>query len=185
MASQANLQIGKRALLLLLAVAVALLAASGAALAVSKVCPSGTTKAKPCSGTPAADQLTGTKKTDYINGLAGNDVQIGLLGDDFLRGEAGSDVLVGGTEQFKTPNFDTMFGGAGADTNVWAPGDGDDGFRGGGARCPGLRRDRHRPAQRADLERAGWRLPERGAYGGCQDIARVLHRVAGRPTGEL
>ena len=42
MASQANLQIGKRALLLLLAVAVALLAASGAALAVSKVCPSGT-----------------------------------------------------------------------------------------------------------------------------------------------
>ena len=132
MASQANLQIGKRALLLLLAVAVALLAASGAALAVSKVCPSGTTKAKPCSGTPAADQLTGTKKTDYINGLAGNDVQIGLLGDDFLRGEAGSDVLVGGTEQFKTPNFDTMFGGAGADTNVWAPGDGDDDFRGGG-----------------------------------------------------
>ena len=63
-------------------------------------------------------------------------MQIGLLGDDFLRGEAGSDVLVGGTEQFKTPNFDTMFGGAGADTNVWAPGDGDDDFRGGGPSMP-------------------------------------------------
>jgi len=63
MVSQGNLQIGRRALLLLLAVAVALLAASGVALAVSKVGPSGTTKAKPCSGTPAADTLTGTKKT--------------------------------------------------------------------------------------------------------------------------
>ena len=134
MVSQGNVQVGRRALLLLLAVAVALLAASGVALAVSKVCPSGTTKAKPCSGTPAADKLTGTKKTDYINGLAGNDVQIGLLGDDFLRGEAGRDVLVGGTEQFKTPNFDKMFGGAGADTNVWAPGDGDDDFFGGSGR---------------------------------------------------
>jgi hypothetical protein len=29
-----------------------------------------------------------------------------------------------------------MFGGAGADTNVWAPGDGDDDFRGGGASMP-------------------------------------------------
>ncbi len=134
MVSKGNVQIGRRVLLLVLAVVVALLAASGAALAVSKVCPKGTTKAKPCSGTPAADQLTGTKKTDYINGLAGNDVQIGLLGDDFLRGEAGRDILVGGTEQFKTPNFDTMFGGAGADTNVWAPGDGNDDFFGG----PGL-----------------------------------------------
>ena len=74
MASQANLQIGKRVLLLLLAVAVALLAASGAALAVSKACPKGTTQAKTCSGTRAADKLTGTSGTDYINELAANDV---------------------------------------------------------------------------------------------------------------
>ena len=131
MVSKENVRVGRRALLLLLAVVAALLAASGAALAVSKVCPSGTTQAKPCSGTNAADKLTGTSKTDYIHGRAGNDVQIGLLGDDFLWGEAGRDVLVGGTEQFKEPNFDTMYGGDGADTNVWAPGDGDDDFRGG------------------------------------------------------
>ncbi len=131
MVSQGNARRGSRALLLLLAVAAALLAASGAALAASKACPKGTTQAKPCSGTQAADKLTGTSGTDYINGLAANDVQIGLLGDDFLWGEAGRDVLVGGTEQFETPNFDTMYGGKGADTNVWAPGDGDDAFGGG------------------------------------------------------
>jgi hypothetical protein len=129
--SKGNLGTGRRALLLLLAVVAALIAASGAALAASKVCPSGTTQAKPCVGTPASDKLTGTSGTDYINGLAGNDVQIGLLGNDFLRDLAGRDILVGGTEQFKTPNFDRMSGGAGADVNVWAPGDGDDDFRGG------------------------------------------------------
>jgi hypothetical protein len=134
MVSKGNVRTGRRALLLLLALVAALLAASGAALAVSKVCPKGTTQAKPCSGTNAADKLTGTSKTDYINGRAGNDVQIGLLGDDFLRGLAGRDVLVGGTEQFKEPNFDTMYGGDGADTNVWAPGDGDDAFYGGPGR---------------------------------------------------
>src|SRR3712207_8579858 len=63
-----------------------------------------------------------------------SDVEIGLLGDDFLWGEAGRDVLVGGTEQFQTPNFDTMYGGSGADVNVWAPGDGDDDFFGGTGR---------------------------------------------------
>ena len=119
---------------MLLAVVAALVAASGAALAVSKVCPSGTTQANPCLGTNASDKLTGTSRTDYIKGLAGNDVEIGLLGDDFLWGEAGRDVLVGGTEQFQTPNFDTMYGGPGADVNVWAPGDGDDDFFGGAGR---------------------------------------------------
>jgi hypothetical protein len=131
MVSKGNVGMGRRALLLLLAVVTALVAASGAALAVSKVCPAGTTKARPCSGTTASDKLTGRARTDYINGLAGNDVQIGLLGNDFLRGLGGRDILVGGTEQFETPSFDTMFGGVGADTNVWAPGDGDDDFYGG------------------------------------------------------
>jgi len=131
MVSKENVRVGRRALLLLLAVVAALMAASETALAVSKVCPSGTTRAKPCLGTKAGDKLTGTSKTDYIDGLAGNDVQIGLLGNDFLRGLAGRDILVGGTEQFKTPSFDRMSGGVGADTNVWAPGDGDDDFRGG------------------------------------------------------
>src|SRR3712207_5110596 len=134
MVSKGNVAIGRRTLLLLLAVVAALPAASGVALAVSKVCPSGTTQANPCSGTNASDKLTGTSGTDYINGLAGNDVELGLLGDDFLWGEEGHDVLVGGTEQFQTPNFDTMYGGPGADVSVWAPGDGDDDFFGGAGR---------------------------------------------------
>ena len=134
MVSKGNAQIGRRALLLLLAVVAALLAASGVALAVNKVCPSGTTQANPCLGTNASDKLTGTSRTDYIKGRAGNDVEIGLLGDDFLWGGAGRDVLVGGTEQFQTPNFDTMYGGPDADVNVWAPGDGDDDFFGGAGR---------------------------------------------------
>ena len=134
MVSKGNVAIGRRALLLLLAVVAALLAASGVALAVSKVCPSGTTQANPCLGTNASDKLTGTSRTDYINGLDGNDVELGLLGNDFLRGGWGRDVLVGGTEQFETPNFDTMYGGPGADVNVWAPGDGNDDFFGGPGR---------------------------------------------------
>ena len=134
MVSKGNVAIGRRALLLLLAVVAALLAASGAALAVSKVCPSGTTQAHPCLGTNDSDRLRGTSGTDYINGLDGNDVELGLLGNDFLRGGWGRDVLVGGTEQFQTPNFDTMYGGPDADVNVWAPGDGNDDFFGGAGR---------------------------------------------------
>jgi hypothetical protein len=124
----------RQAALVAMVVVAALLAASGAALAVSKVCPSGTTRAHPCSGTDASDKLKGTSKTDHINGLAGKDVQLGLLGNDFLRGMRGRDVLVGGTEQFETPNFDTMYGGPDADVNVWAPGDGNDDFFGGPGR---------------------------------------------------
>jgi hypothetical protein len=134
MVSKGNVAIGRRALLLLLAVVAALVAASGAALAVSKVCPSGTTQANPCLGTNDSDRLRGTSGTDYINGRAGNDVELGLLGNDFLRGGWGRDVLVGGTEQFLTPNFDTMYGGLDADVNVWAPGDGNDDFFGGAGR---------------------------------------------------
>jgi hypothetical protein len=55
MVSKRNVETGRRALLLLLAVVTALIAASGAALAVSKVCPSGTTQAKPCVGTNAGE----------------------------------------------------------------------------------------------------------------------------------
>ena len=134
MVGKGNVETGRRALLVLLAVVAAIVAASGAALAVSKVCPSGTTQANPCLGTNDSDRLRGTSGTDYINGRAGNDVELGLRGNDFLRGQWGRDVLVGGTEQFLTPNFDTMYGGEHADVNVWAPGDGNDDFFGGAGR---------------------------------------------------
>jgi hypothetical protein len=77
--------------LLLAALAAALVLASGAALAVSKVCPSGTTQANPCSGTTNNDLLVGTSGPDYIVGLAGNDKISGGTGDDTTNGGGGSD----------------------------------------------------------------------------------------------
>lgn len=70
--------------------------------------------------------------TDVISSGDGNDVLIGLLGGDVMQGQNHNDILVGGTEQFTTPNSDVMFGGSGNDTSVWAPGDGSDAFLGAG-----------------------------------------------------
>jgi Ca2+-binding RTX toxin-like protein len=69
--------------------------------------------------------------TDVLIGGAGYDVLIGLLGSDVLRGGPGNDILVGGTEQGTQPNSDIIFGDAGHDVNIWAPGDGSDAFIGG------------------------------------------------------
>ena len=77
----------KRTLLLLAAMVAALMVASGVALAVNKVCPTGTTQASPCSGTTGI----GTSGADYINGLAGNDKISGGTGDDTTDGGGGSD----------------------------------------------------------------------------------------------
>jgi hemolysin type calcium-binding protein len=81
-----------RKLALLLAVMLAaLVLASGAALAVNKVCTSGTTQANPCSGTKNSDLLVGTNGPDYIKGLAGNDNISGGAGDDTTNGGSGND----------------------------------------------------------------------------------------------
>ena len=72
--------------MLVAAIAAALVLASGAALAVNKVCPSGTTLANPCSGTTANDLLIGTSGFDYIKGLAGNDKISAGAGDDTTEG---------------------------------------------------------------------------------------------------
>jgi hypothetical protein len=70
----------------------AMLLASGAALAVSKVCPAGSTQANPCSGTSGDDLLIGDQfGPDYIKGLAGNDRISGIRGDDTTDGGGGSD----------------------------------------------------------------------------------------------
>ncbi|MFK8014146.1 MAG: hypothetical protein AB8G17_01730 [Gammaproteobacteria bacterium] len=71
---------------------------------------------------------------DILQGGGGCDVLMGLLGNDVLDGGNGSDIMIGGTEQFDPGGFgnkDVMLGGAGNDTNVWAPGDGSDAFIGG------------------------------------------------------
>jgi Ca2+-binding RTX toxin-like protein len=75
----------------LAAMLAALVLASGAALAVNKVCPSGSTQANPCSGTSGIDLLIGTSGSDYIKGLAGNDKISGGAGDDTTDGGGGSD----------------------------------------------------------------------------------------------
>ncbi len=81
----------KRTLLLLSVMAATPVVASGVALAVSKVCPSETTQANPCSGTTGIDTLIGTSGPDYIKGLAGNDSNSGGAGNDTTDGGGGND----------------------------------------------------------------------------------------------
>jgi len=73
------------------AVLAALVLASGAALAVNKVCPPGSTQQNPCSGTTGNDLLMGMGGSDYIKGLAGNDKISGGQGSDTTDGGGGSD----------------------------------------------------------------------------------------------
>ncbi len=68
---------------------------------------------------------------DVLYGSASTDVLIGGLGIDVLVGQSGDDVLIGGTEDFNPLNRDRALGGAGDDTFIWAPGDGNDFFDGG------------------------------------------------------
>ncbi len=68
---------------------------------------------------------------DALSGTDSADLLIGALGIDVLFGEAGDDILIGGTEDFNPFNRDRAFGGAGEDTFIWAPGDGNDFFDGG------------------------------------------------------
>jgi Ca2+-binding RTX toxin-like protein len=78
----------RRTLLLLGVMVATLIAASGVALAVNKVCSSGSTQANPCSGTTGIDTLIGTSGVDYIKGLAGNDKISGGAGYDTTDGGA-------------------------------------------------------------------------------------------------
>jgi Ca2+-binding RTX toxin-like protein len=77
----------RRVVLVLAAMALALLLASGVALAVNKV------------GTNGPDTLRGTNKADNLLGRGGNDILFALAGDDNLQGERGKDIVFGGTER--------------------------------------------------------------------------------------
>ena len=80
----------------------ALVGASGAAFAVNKVCPSGTTNIAPCSGTNKTktasgnDILVGTSGPDYIKALSGNDTISGGAGNDTYsyKDGFGTDTLI-------------------------------------------------------------------------------------------
>jgi Ca2+-binding RTX toxin-like protein len=81
-----------------LVMAATLVVAGGAAQAVTKQCPSGTTQANPCKGTAktrtssGTDILVGTSGADHISALSGNDWINGTGGDDVTDGGAGNEV---------------------------------------------------------------------------------------------
>ena len=76
----------RRLVFSLAAMALALVVASGVALAVNKV------------GTNGPDTLRGTNGDDNLLGKGGNDRLLSLAGDDNLLGGEGKDVVVGGTK---------------------------------------------------------------------------------------
>jgi hypothetical protein len=96
-----------RAVLLITAVAVALMAVSGVVLAATITCPTvpGTGQ---CTGTNKADTMTGTPAADEMNGLGGNDTLKGLVGSDtyFFSPDWGSDLIPAGGEDAGTDTLD-------------------------------------------------------------------------------
>ncbi len=84
-------------MLLLAALVATLVVAGGAALAVTKVCPAGSTATNPCLGTAksntasGADVLFGTGGSDYVKALSGNDWISAGPADDLTNGGSDND----------------------------------------------------------------------------------------------
>ena len=93
----------RRVVLVLAAMALALLLASGVALAVTKI------------GTDGPDTLKGTNAADNLLGKGGNDVLSSLAGRDTLLGEEGKDWVLGGNEQRPFGGVKNLVGGPGND----------------------------------------------------------------------
>jgi Ca2+-binding RTX toxin-like protein len=109
----------RRVALVLAAMTLALLLASGVALAVNKV------------GTNGPDTLRGTNGDDNLLGQGGNDLLFALRGHDTLSGGPGKDVVAGGNKArplggdknlLGDPGNDGVFGGNGSDNLVGADG---------------------------------------------------------------
>lgn len=91
-------------------------------------------------GGPSVDRLWGGDGTDILRGGAGADVLNGEAGSDTIFGDAGRDVIRGGTDtgSYQLTIFnrllvaspgDVLSGGQGADTFIYADGDGFDVIR--------------------------------------------------------
>jgi Ca2+-binding RTX toxin-like protein len=93
----------RRVALVLAAMALALLLASGVAWAVNKI------------GTNGPDTLRGTNGDDNLLGRGGNDRLLGLGGRDNLLGGAGRDTLLGGNEHIPLGGDKNLVGGRGND----------------------------------------------------------------------
>src|SRR5215204_2868401 len=96
----------RRSIVLLATMTLALLLASGVALAVTKTCQANTD----CFGTTKGDTLTGSAGNDLIYGLGGPDTIRGKAGDDYLAGGSGDDDIKG-----NNGNEVRILGGAGDD----------------------------------------------------------------------
>ena len=97
----------RRAILLITAVAVALVAASSVTLADNITCPNG--PGNLCTGTPTADTMTGTGQGDDMKALGGPDTMLARGGKDTLEGGAGDDSLSGGNND-DTYSFSVRWG---------------------------------------------------------------------------
>jgi len=93
----------KRILLVLAAMALALLLASGVAWAVTKI------------GTDGPDTLRGTHGDDNLIGKGGNDRLFSLNGRDTLLGGPGKDYVISGNEQRSGGGDKNLLGGPGND----------------------------------------------------------------------
>lgn len=130
----------KKSVLLLASVLLAVLLASGVALAADVSCPNrGYGK---CVGTTGDDTMTGSDRYDKMYAYTGNDTLYGrgysdfLQGDggnDVLRGEAGNDTMYGDTRDPSSvvrgsdrlqggESDDTLYGGPGNDSMLGGPG---------------------------------------------------------------
>jgi Ca2+-binding RTX toxin-like protein len=96
----------RRVALVLTAMALALVLASGVALAVNKV------------GTNGPDTLRGTNKADNLLGRSANDILLALAGNDTLLGGPGKDIVYGGDENRQSGGNKNMVGGSGNDSVI-------------------------------------------------------------------
>jgi Ca2+-binding RTX toxin-like protein len=125
----------KRAMFVSAAMLVAMLVASGVAIAANIQCPNrpdngceGTKKADTITGTPQPDQIRARGGDDRVSARGGDgDFSIGGSGKDRVRGNAGSDDAIGGSisGNFETGDLkfadnsdDVVKGGDGNDTTV-------------------------------------------------------------------
>jgi Ca2+-binding RTX toxin-like protein len=107
----------RRAALMLAAMALVLVLASGVAWAVNKV------------GTNGPDTLRGTNGDDNLYGRGGNDILNALAGNDNLLGGPGKDIVLGGSLARPFGGDKNLVGGRGND--VVAGGNGSDNVAGG------------------------------------------------------
>ena len=102
----------RRATLLLASMTLAVLLASGVALAVTKQCKDydPNTNAGICYGTKYRDTLKGTENSNKMYARGKGDTLKGFGSDDYLFGQGGNDKLFGGESN------DELYGGPGSDT---------------------------------------------------------------------